>query len=945
MAKQSKESGSTKETRSSDVILGPVSPYVFAVTLPAQPIKVIRPDDLLVLTFSFVNFQINVASGQASLVRIGKPALIIVEFQPQSIIEEFVSNNARTRIAGTSRLVFRVTADSYPYSIEGLLRACGEAELVPGMNPAPSGFSLLTALEVPYGLIVSPQGNVAWAHAYGVVTHQNRAELWHTRLAAHSRIYSPFPASGRVQVSSPQSNQAVVVEKTDGQLSLRAIGLPEETGNPFTVSALTSAQRVVLVDQMKAPNEVIHAKRLMLSALGAWMDTHYATALAWAPGVVVDWQHRMTMGRDHYVRVLTWGYLFPFGHRAAHMEVTERKFDLSLPGQPAYLIKKEYLIVLEHVKENTSLGMPFSRVEITTTVTPELTKGPVITVSPELAFWPQVGQQDFQFHIVATDWDGQCVAFSSPLAFVSEADEGTIDAVIQDYATQPNAGQASMRNQIQMNGQSIAFAKSVPAGAEMGDAKLTTTMMTLIVNPAQSKDAPFLPMMQSASVHIPALEKLMGNNQPATIQFSNTYLASGFDGNKNKGQVFAELTSKPSLTFPGDKSGGLVTPNMVLTGLSRTHGAVAGALKTFADGTFDPAVVFGNAKILGAISLKDILVSTGLDQAPRLITQPLVNGVAAKPGQTPDAIRATYDWTTTTLKADSAGIFKPDGARLKLHSELTTPMGSTGAPQSLIHAMLENFGLTLFKVIRIDFSNLEFKAQTGQKVDVNAILTKSIKFVGMLSFVNILADHIPADGFKDPPSVDVTSEGVAVGYSLALPSIVAGAWGIENIKMSAGLTIPFTDKPVRFRFGFSDRHDPFHVIAYGLTGGGFLGLALGLDGMESLEAGVELGGSLGINLVVAAGSVSIMVGIRFNWEIATQSDQQDAVALTGYARANGEVEILEVASVSIEFYMGLTYEFNSGLIVGQAEVTVEIDVLFFSDSVSFEVEKTFDPPV
>ena len=34
-----------------------------------------------------------------------------------------------------------------------------------------------------------------------------------------------------------------------------------------------------------------------------------------------------TLGRDHYVRVMYAGYLWPFGHAASLIKVTERKFE------------------------------------------------------------------------------------------------------------------------------------------------------------------------------------------------------------------------------------------------------------------------------------------------------------------------------------------------------------------------------------------------------------------------------------------------------------------------------------------------------------------------------------------------------------------------------------------------------------------------------------------
>lgn len=106
-------------------------------------VSVVRPDDLLVVTFEFENLEVRSSGGNSSLARStpGQPAYIIVHFQPQSITEQafyekagpsfkqkddkgkeldlpssednLVGNPpppppAQSRISGPSRLVFKV---------------------------------------------------------------------------------------------------------------------------------------------------------------------------------------------------------------------------------------------------------------------------------------------------------------------------------------------------------------------------------------------------------------------------------------------------------------------------------------------------------------------------------------------------------------------------------------------------------------------------------------------------------------------------------------------------------------------------------------------------------------------------------------------------------------------------------------------------------------------
>ena len=43
--------------------------------------------------------------------------------------------------------------------------------------------------------------------------------------------------------------------------------------------------------------------------------------------------------------------------------------------------------------------------------------------------------------------------------------------------------------------------------------------------------------------------------------------------------------------------------------------------------------------------------------------------------------------------------------------------------------------------------------------------------------------------------------------------------------------------------------------------------------------------------------------------------------ITGYVRAGGELTVLQLISLSVEFYLGLTYDFGQHVIWGEADLT------------------------
>ena len=88
-----------------------------------------------------------------------------------------------------------------------------------------------------------------------------------------------------------------------------------------------------------------------------------------------------------------------------------------------------------------------------------------------------------------------------------------------------------------------------------------------------------------------------------------------------------------------------------------------------------------------------------------------------------------------------------------------------------------------------------------------------------------------------------------------------------------------------------------------------------------------------------------MVGIYFQYQAMSGNS---TVALTGFFKASGNLEVLGIVSISITFYLGLTYQDPPGDAYGTATVTVTVSVLCFSQSVSMTVTKqisTSDPTI
>ena len=478
-----------------------------------------------------------------------------------------------------------------------------------------------TAIEAPYRLVISPSTESGWTHADQPVPDVSGTaiELWHTRLghrqdgevvegaewvrAIWARDRERFPNWATTEFGHDNVPMRMSLDSKDRHMIVRQS------------SETWARNRVKITDP--AP---IDATRLYLSSLGAWLDLHAQwQTLPWSqqqPGMasILSWDHEAPMGRDQYVRVAYPGYLFPFGHRATLVKVTERKIkDKANPR--AALYQRKFLVVGEPVKTYSALNNPFKRVEIVPTMTPTLSPDP--GAAQDTMFVPNVGGAPFQFVLHCVDADDREVKLPTPLVWVAE-----------HYKAPFPAGQSPVDafaavGEIPGLGQNIAFAPSEPGGV---DNTVPTVALTFTGTPQLGTSVPSL---VTARATIPAVERMKPTG-PQQIKYSAAWLSGGF-GPGNPGQVWAELTAPTTLGFgSGGTStggaGGFIAPSLPISGLSRKSGPV-GDVAGAAAGNFDPVAFLGAAlpKLFGFVKLTDILDAVGVDlsDAPALVSESL----------------------------------------------------------------------------------------------------------------------------------------------------------------------------------------------------------------------------------------------------------------------------------------------------------------------------------
>ena len=339
-----------------------------------------------------------------------------------------------------------------------------------------------------------------------------------------------------------------------------------------------------------------------------------------------------------------------------------------------------------------------------------------------------------------------------------------------------------------------------------------------------------------------------------------------------------------------------------------------------------------DAKLFGVVPLSllvEVLAADAPpDHYPKLLTVPLPGGAGT---------RTTLDWHPTVRPA-SVGIAtvapRSDGMTVLVEIERRAD-GSVAS--SRVSGRLLDVHLELAKVLNLHLDAFAFIAEKGQPPQVTVHLAgdEPIVFEGALSFVQAIRDLIPPGILGDGPHVDLSPTGLDVGYTLALPPASVGIFAMQDIALSTALHVPFTEGKLGFRFAISSREHPFLITVSLFGGGGFFGLELGMDGVRLVEASFEFGGAFALDIGVASGSVSVMAGIYLRLDAAT------GTTLEGFVRVDGEVDVLGLISVTVEFLLRLSYNDKSGKATGQATLTVGVHIAFFSTSVSLTVERSF----
>jgi hypothetical protein len=430
-----------------------------------------------------------------------------------------------------------------------------------------------------------------------------------------------------------------------------------EPGDQFPILEADDGQAV----QRPQP---LRVSELWLSALGGSLthDTLFYPSAGlddlWGKKIfegysIERWRAEIVLGRDIVGEVVYKGYLFPLGHRASLVKLTERLFLLTQKnGVKAVLVQRIFLRVGRKSQAYPAVGQPFNGrlwcaqdVTIRTLQTPDLRdpyerpksgepespEGRIdLDGGPGLAFWPRINETDEG--LVKFDLTIDGAATSMPLIFVDNiaATNGTsLKKLVQRYRETPKWTE---RRRLALGLQNIRFAPEW----KPGDCSLKTESILVDVHARLAsltsdwsgdlgayettpilegaEQPPFYPAMHSALVRLEHVERFSGGTpQPVEVQYDGHYVRLGFSDRSNEKpanpmEIFLDLRTCVSMTMGdnGDRSGAVGRPDSDIVAIGRRKGPMGASGTIIYEASAPPSKnPFGKDVAPGAVLIRD----------------------------------------------------------------------------------------------------------------------------------------------------------------------------------------------------------------------------------------------------------------------------------------------------------------------------------------------------
>ncbi|MEM7160352.1 MAG: hypothetical protein AAF799_46370 [Myxococcota bacterium] len=806
---------------------------------------------------------------------------IVVDLRPQQRGRE--TTGVPCTVAGLQSLLRRADMRTLPLATTGLPFASRRA------SPQQ------TELEVPWGLFVTPEDTTRRDCPDEVGTG-SLEPVWQLRLTS-SGDEGPairFHGSRDYDTDDNESN-----------LDRTALPADSEDDDPEWIDATLSPlnrRHLVRRTSDRSGREgwpvssavPIELAELALSPHGAWLDVDRAFPSGVEGGIgLAHWRHRATAGRDHSIRILDEGYLFPLGHQAARLTVAERRVMLDAQHDNAgvaVLPERETILVRQPVRRfeaDEHRHLPFVEIRLLDHQSPLLDQDADNAIGGSIgahATWPTSGGDKVRFRVEAVDHRGRVHRFSIPLVFVTasalDPEEQDVRTNLDDLLSAYEAATEDRR--VSRGGADLAF---IPGSKEEpDDTTLATAWFDLSAFVDHEQALPrFNPRWTGASGRLPALEQVLGISDDVEIE--------PWDAPDGKSSdVFARLVGELPIEVPSEQTTGLATMAFTPSALARGAGPIADP-EGWHTRTFRPAELIGDDLVIfGVLPLLELLP----DELEISTDPPHDDTRAPRFRPNPGII-----WTPEFDGWEGGGFaFRPLPAshdrRGKRNHRFAVLRDNTTGEQSVEVRFVE-FEFDLGGALTFDFHDLGIIVSNTEGVEFCFTLEEVIYRSG-LKWWNRLrhGSGLPVD-FDF--TVCVHDDHVLFEGCVSTPDLVMGALNLRNIRACLAVWLPIDPGPVGVRTRIASKANPFTATFGGFGAFGWLSYQAETDGATVFDAGIGLTWeSPSWSSPIASGGLEMRAGLA--WDIRDNPDAPDRCRVTGLVHIEGSFSLMGIAGAS-----------------------------------------------
>lgn len=323
-----------------------------------------------------------------------------------------------------------------------------------------------------------------------------------------------------------------------------------------------------------------------------------------------------------------------------------------------------------------------------------------------------------------------------------------------------------------------------------------------------------------------------------------------------------------------------------------------------------------------------------------------------------------YDLPLLPLRTTGIFIGNDQGKQKHASLAITAAINASVKPADLLQAnfkptfdyqvnsSIQNFGIGLFSgesdssFITVYVKSVTFTTRNQEHPTVDFKLD-AVKFGAALTYIRDLAESFGILGSgKSGPLIIVSDGGIDLGWTFGLPDIKAGGFRMTGLSFSFAVHLPFDSQPLKLRFYFARPEKHFTISAGIYGGGGYLMLEGGptlsqpgqgpqCTAIDAFQLCLEFGATTALQLAVASGEAHIMAGTY----IAVSNGQ---CLMSGFVRAGGTLTVIHILTISLEIYIGISYNSSTDTIIGTGSVTVSVSVGFFSWDVTVGMTWTWN---